>query len=221
MSGSEINLSINVFDSIILGILFVSALVAFFRGFIREFLSLVAFVGAAVITLYFFPQTSDAMKNHVKNEHVAAGVGVVGTYVASLITISIFNAVIVRYIKKGPEVGLLDNFLGLVFGSIRGVFIVSLGFLIMSAFVSKEKPPEWLKTSFTKEYLKEGGDVILQIAPTYIKDLEGIIEKQTRKASKDEQGKDDAEAPKVYKPEPSSMIKFFPKPSGENKPAGN
>jgi len=187
----------NMFDAIVLGTVCLSAAIAFFRGFIRELLSLGAWVGAAIITIYLFPHSTDFMKQHVKNEHVAAGASALGTYIAALIGISIINSIIMRYVKTGMEVGLLDNFLGLVFGTLRGVFIVSLGFLIMSAVVSKDPQPEWLKTSITKEYLQDGADLIVKVAPTYLNELEGMVKKQ------DNDKKDNGNAPSApnYKPQ--------------------
>ncbi len=47
--------SLNIFDLVVFGILGLSALLSFFRGFVREVLSLGAWVGASLITLYAFP----------------------------------------------------------------------------------------------------------------------------------------------------------------------
>lgn len=186
----NIQLSINTFDSIILGILCLSAIIAFFRGFVREVLSLGAWVGAAVITLYFFPNAEEFMKHHIKDEKVAAGSAALGVYITSLISISILNSIIIKYVKAGSDVGLLDNFLGLLFGGLRGLFIVSLGFLIMSAFVPKDSPPAWLKTSITKPYLKETSDILVKIAPNYLRELEDMVKEQT-KPKKEEDKVDD------------------------------
>ena len=116
--------------------------VCFFRGFIRELLSLGAWVGAAIITLYFFPHATEMMKNHVKSEHLAAGVSALGTYIASLISITIMNSILLPICEEGIGGGLLDNFLGLMFGAMRGAFILSLGFLIMTTVIPQNNPPE-------------------------------------------------------------------------------
>jgi membrane protein required for colicin V production len=169
----------NVFDAVVLSVLGLSALVAFFRGFIRELLSLGAWIGAAIITLYLFPHATDFMKHHMKNEHLAAGAAALGTYIGAFIAISLVNAIILRYVKTGMEVGLLDNFLGLIFGCFRGAFIISLAYLIMMSVISKDNPPEWLKTSFTKDYAQEGADFLIKVAPGYLHNLEGLVKKHT------------------------------------------
>lgn len=187
-SGAGFN--VNTFDAIVLTVLGLSALVAFFRGFIRELLSLGAWVGAAILTLYLFPHSTEFMKNHIHGSQsgtVAAGVGALGTYIACLLVFSIINSIILRYVKSGAEVGLLDNFLGLMFGCIRGAFIISLGFLIMQAVIPKDNPPEWLKGSITKPYVQQGADMLASIAPKYLADIEGFVKKEEEKAKEEQQ----------------------------------
>ncbi len=181
----SLHLNINTFDAIVIAVVALSTIVAFFRGFIRELLSLGAWVGAGFITLYFFPATADLMKHHVKDERVAAGVGALATYISALIGISIVNSVIIRYVKTGMEVGLLDNMLGLMFGLLRGVFIVSLGFLILSAAISQDNPPEWLSHSITRPYVQQGADALIALAPQYLSHMEDVVKKSKKEIDAD------------------------------------
>jgi len=197
---------LNFLDAAVILILTLSTIVAFFRGFIRELLSLGAWVGAAVATLYLYPYALEYVKQHLstRSEHMAGAVSAIGTYAAALIVFSIINAIIIRYVKSGMEVGLLDNFLGLFFGALRGLFIVSLGYLLLTAVVSKDNPPQWLKTSFTKDYLQKGANVLTQVAPKYLNDVEGLIrrEEEMRKdhTDKDQTNQDD-QSETGYKPQ--------------------
>ncbi len=177
MTSGNLHINMNTFDAIVISIVFLSTLIAFFRGFIRELLSFGAWVGAAMITIYFFPHSDEMMQHYVKNQKVAAGSGALITYFIALITISIINSIILRYVKDA-DVGLLDNFLGMVFGALRGAFIVSFGFLILTAVVPKSPQPEWLKTSETKGYLKTGADMLVSAAPKYMVDMEAMVRKQ-------------------------------------------
>src|ERR1700690_316704 len=96
---------LNLFDAIVIGIMLLSCLFAFFRGFVREVLSLGAWIGAAVVTLYYFPVVAEKLKPHFKTEAVAAGVATLGLYVVALIGFSILNMIILKYVKKGSDVG--------------------------------------------------------------------------------------------------------------------
>jgi membrane protein required for colicin V production len=193
-SGASFN--INTFDAIVVSVVGLSAMVAFFRGFVRELLSLGAWVGAAIVTVYLFPHSTEFMKSHIhgaKSEPVAAGAGALGTYLAALIAFSIVNSIILKYLKTGAEVGILDNFMGLVFGGLRGAFIVSLGYLIMVSVIPKDNPPEWLKKSLTKNTVEAGADFLAKMAPTYLHDLEGFVKKEEENAKKERDGKEPQE----------------------------
>jgi membrane protein required for colicin V production len=177
--------NVNTFDAVVIGILVLSAIVAFFRGFIRELLSLGAWVGAALITVYLFPHSNAFMKNHIHGSQsapVAAGVGALGTYIAALLFISLINSVILRYVKTGAEVGLLDNFLGLIFGALRGAFTIALGYLILMSVIPKDPPPEWMKNSLTRPYVEQCANLLASAAPTYLHDIEGFVKREEEKA---------------------------------------
>jgi membrane protein required for colicin V production len=163
--------SLNTFDLVVFGVLGLSALLSFFRGFVREFLSLGAWVGAAVITLYAFPHVADLMKSHVKSESIASGFAAMGTFMLSLLAFSIFNSVMLRYMKPGAEVGLLDNGLGLIFGLFRGAMLVSLGYFIMTITVKKDDYPEYLEQSMSHEYVEKGAAWIATVSPDYFSDI--------------------------------------------------
>lgn len=185
-------ITFSTFDIIVLSILGLSALVAFFRGFIRELLSLGAWVGAALVTIYLFPHSTELVKNHIhssQNSTLSAGIGALGTYIAALIGFSIINSIILRYVKKGSEVGLLDNFLGLIFGALRGAFIISLGYLILMAVIPKDPTPSWLKGSITREDVESGATFLSSIAPTYLKDIEGYVKQEEEKAKQEQMDK--------------------------------
>lgn len=177
---------LNIFDSVVLVVLFLSTLMAFFRGFVKEVLSLGAWIGSAVITLYWFPSVAELLKPHFKNQGIAAGFAAMGTYATALVSLSIVNMVIIRYLKSGSDVGLLDNMLGLVFGFARGAFIVSLGFLLMTFVMSEKNYPEWVAEARTREYVAKGADILAQVAPTYLEDSTRLSEIFGTKPSEDD-----------------------------------
>ncbi|MGE0754087.1 MAG: CvpA family protein, partial [Alphaproteobacteria bacterium] len=123
-----IETSLNMFDIIVLSVMGISCLVAFFRGLVREILSLVAWVGAAIVTMQYFKPVMELTKGYFKSETVAAGAAVIGLYIAALVAFSLVNWLIIKAIKQGGDGGALDNMLGLGFGVLRGAIIISLGY---------------------------------------------------------------------------------------------
>lgn len=178
-----IETQITYFDLTVLGILALSCLFAFFRGFVKEILSLGAWVGAGLITLYFFPDVATAIKPHVKGSPViAAGFATLGLYISSLLIFSMINAMILRFLKEGSDVGFLDNMLGLMFGLFRGAFIVSLGYLVLTVvFPDEDAQPEWMKTAKSREYVEEGALLLARAAPEYLQDITSLKDEMQKR----------------------------------------
>ncbi len=184
-----IETQLSVFDLVVLGILIISCLFAFFRGFVREILSLGAWVGAAMVTLYYFPDVAEELKPHFKTPVVAAGFATLGLYIGALMVFSLINMLILKLLKSSDEVGPTDNILGLVFGAARGVFIIALGYFMLAMALPNDENPEWLAKSITLPYVEKSALLLARIAPEYLNDMAELEKKmRTREEPVDEIG---------------------------------
>lgn len=172
-----IETQLNLFDLAVIGILGLSCLFAFFRGFVREILSLGAWIGAGIITIYYFPAMAEKLQPHFKSAIVAAGFGTLAIYMTALIAFSLINMLILKFVKQGSDVGMLDNLLGLGFGALRGGLVVSLGFFLITIAVPEKEYPEWLKQSITRPYLEKGALALAKIAPDYLREISSLQKK--------------------------------------------
>lgn len=179
---------LNMFDTVVVTIMGLSMLVSLFRGFIKEFLSLFAWFAAAIVTVYCFDDVAKFVAPHVSSKMVAAGIAGMGTYFSVLIGLSILNRIIIQYVKSGAEVGFLDKVLGIAFGAVRGGFIVSLGYLIMSFFWSEDNKPEWVQTAKTQVYVERGARMIQTMAPGYLEDLKNSTQNAVDSAKGSDSG---------------------------------
>ena len=161
----------NIFDVVVIAIMVLSCIFAFFRGFVREVLSLGAWVGAAVITIYYFPDATEMLKPHFKSAVGAAGVATLGIYTITLIGFSMINLLIMKFVKSGNDVGMLDNMMGFIFGVVRGGFIVSLGYFMITIALPEKEYPDWLKHSYTRPYVEMGAIKIAKAAPPYLREI--------------------------------------------------
>lgn len=173
----DAQLNVNLFDAIVFGVLFLCCMLSFFRGFIREVISLLAWVGAAMITLYFVMDVKELIAPYIQKEVVAAIFAALGTYFVALTLISIVTSIMLKYIKQGADVGSLDNILGLVFGFIKGSVVILLGFFLMSMVMNEEDYPEWMKSSISLPYVKKGAETMEKMMPGYLQDLISEAEK--------------------------------------------
>lgn len=163
--------SFNLFDMIVLTMVGLSALLSFFRGFIREILSLGAWVIAALITLYSFLDVAAMIEPQVSNSVIASGLAAMITFIASLMLMSIINALLMRILKKGKDVGPLDNALGLVFGVLRAMLLLSFGYFAFGIVTAEDDMPDWIKYAQTRPIVAKGAEVIATLAPDYLRAL--------------------------------------------------
>lgn len=162
---------LSIFDAVVFSILIASCVFAFLRGFVHEVLSLGAWIGAAIVTLYYFPTAAAKLQPYFKTPVVAAGFATLGLYLAALMAFTIFNLIVLKFLKSGDEIGPIDNIMGLLFGLARGVFIVLLGFFLVSIAMPEKEYPDWLKTSVTLPYVEKGAAALASVAPEYMKDF--------------------------------------------------
>jgi len=127
--------SLNEFDFIIIGIIFLSILVSFSRGFLRETISLITWVIGIVCSIRFAPLISHWMEPLITASIVRYSISF------SLLFLLIFfiGALIGLLLKRIVTlVGLsfADRMLGIVFGAARGILAVAviLVFISMTAF---------------------------------------------------------------------------------------
>ena len=172
--------SLNMFDLGVAIIVGLSALLSFYRGFLREMMSLGAWIGAAIITLYTFPHVSKMIEPQVKSEAIASGLASMGVFMIALVIISIFGGLIVRYMKPSGEVGFFDNLIGLLFGVARGVLLVAIAYFIMTLVIAPKDYPEWVKTAVSRPYVAKTAEVVAKLAPDYL-DLTPRNEKDGKK----------------------------------------
>lgn len=164
----------NYFDMAVIGIMFLSCLFAFFRGFVREILSLTAWIGAGAITIYYFPALSQNLKQYFATPLATSISTVFILYVGSLICFAIFNRYIIKILRSGSEIGIFDNILGLAFGALRGAFIISLAYFMLSLAIPAQKRPDWLAKAITQPYAEKGALMLTKIAPERLKDLSDL-----------------------------------------------
>ncbi len=125
---------ITVLDIILLVVMLISALLAMIRGFMREILSIAAWVAAAIATLYLYPRLLPIAKAYFNNDIVAAGAVIGGVFLGTLLIVSIITVRISDMILDS-RIGALDRTLGFLFGLGRGLIIVVVAFLFFDWLV--------------------------------------------------------------------------------------
>lgn len=112
-------------DIIIIIIAVVSILMGFFRGFVREALSLVTWIVSIWLALRFYPQAAEYFKgvSFLKSELLRNIAGFAAVFIASILVFSIISSLLNKLTTKAGIKGA-DRMLGLIFGVIRTLLVV-------------------------------------------------------------------------------------------------
>jgi membrane protein required for colicin V production len=173
---------ITLLDFILIGVMLVSALLAMIRGFMREILSIAAWVIAAIATLYAYSRLLPYAKTYFNNDIIAAGAVIGGTFLGTLLIVSIIT---VRFsdMVLDSRVGALDRTLGFLFGLGRGLIIVVVAFLFFAWLVPPRTQPGWVANAKSRVVLQSTGDWLISLLPD---DPESTILKRLKRPKQDD-----------------------------------
>lgn len=158
----------NWLDFAVLGIIVLSAVFAFARGFVREALSIVAWVGAAAITLYGFAWAYAQVEPYVNNQLMSQLIAGFGLFVVSLVVLTMLTGIVARMVHA-TGLSPIDRTLGFIFGLARGAFLVCAAYLLVTLALPPNDWPPWLAEAKSKQYLQEGADLLKAFLPEALK----------------------------------------------------
>lgn len=182
----------NFVDIVVLAVIALSTLLALGRGFIKEVLSVLGWIGAAVITFVIFfyvPQVRDFARAQITEPVIADIVAAVVLFTVSLFVLGMVNHYVSSRVR-GSALGPLDKSLGLVFGLARGVVLVALAYMVMTDWFMPDRAarPLVINEARTEPYVAMAADYIKSLIPQDLKDRASKILDQGSDAV--EQGKD-------------------------------
>jgi membrane protein required for colicin V production len=160
------NLPFTYADAAIVLVLAVSAVLAFMRGFVREMLHILAWIGATLVAVYGFSLLQPVMKKYLQPDLLANLVAAGGLFVLSLIVLIFVAASIAKKVKES-DIGAVDRSLGFIFGLARGLLILALAYLVLVQFLppKRKDQPEWVTASRGLPYVRAGATYLTKLAP--------------------------------------------------------
>lgn len=155
----------NALDVIVIAGIALSALFAFARGFVKEALSIAAWVGAALIALYGLDPARPIAHKFITSPMLADAAAGLTLFLGSLIVLSLLTSMLASRVKQSA-LSAVDRALGLLFGIVRGVVLACLGFIALSWAIPQEKDwPGWVRESRTRPLLASGAETLKSFVP--------------------------------------------------------
>jgi membrane protein required for colicin V production len=154
----------NTLDIIVVAVVAISGLFAFVRGFTREALSIVAWLGAIAVAVYGAPYARPIFHGFVSAVWLADILTYLVPFIVAVILFSVIVGITAAQIRN-IGLGALDRALGLLFGVARGVLLVCLAYLVMVHLLQPENTPPWVMEARSRPLLAAGADQIQQLIP--------------------------------------------------------
>lgn len=174
-------MGLNPADLCVLGVLLISGLWAMMRGFVREVLGVVGWVGAAFAALYLFPLADPLMRQLITIDWMADAATGIAIFLISLILLSMVSGAISSRIRSSGF-NPLDRTLGFVYGLARGAVLVCLAyFLWIQVFKPTEDPPV-IASARLLPAVQQGADMIRKIVPSGAAELADPAKQKLEKA---------------------------------------
>jgi membrane protein required for colicin V production len=159
-----------IFDIVVLLVLLISALHAFWRGFIREVLTILGAIGGVFAAITFAGQLRPVTNGWLsvkEGEKVTKLFDIIPMDLVSsalsygLIFILVFG--ILTFIShliaeqvRALGLGAVDRTLGVVFGLARGVLVLMIFYLPVYIVIDQKNKDDWFKESKTYVYVDTG-----------------------------------------------------------------
>ncbi len=157
-------LPFTLLDLIVVAIVLLSALLALSRGFAREALTLVCWVGAGAVAYFAFtplrPTVLQAVHNALVTDLVTAAI----VFLIPLVVFKLVAGMLTRGIEES-RLGFLDRALGLLFGVARGVLLVLAGWLVVTLVIKQERLPDWVQHAYLRPQIERGADMLATLLP--------------------------------------------------------
>ena len=156
-------------DWIILAVLVISTVTAFFHGFLVEVCALAGLIAGILLAGHYYLQIVPWVQHFVHQDAAAAAIAFLFVAFGVMLTAAILGRVL-RWILHSMGLGWADRIAGGAFGLVKGYIVVALGVAAMAAFFPRQP---WFDQSQLVPYFFPGAHGSATVLP---RDLGGRIQ---------------------------------------------
>lgn len=143
-------LQLNITDYIIAAVIFMSILISFVRGLVKECISLTIWIVGFWTAIKFHLTIANMLTSYIQSTSLRIVTSFAAVFIAILILGAICNFLLSFVISK-TGLGGFDRVLGMFFGSARGVLLVSV-FLLLISTTSLVNDTWWQESAFIPRF---------------------------------------------------------------------
>ena len=176
---------LSLFDYFLIIFLTISIVFSFIKGFIQSLLGLLTWIGAVIVTLIFYENIANYFASYLNNISFLEKSGlslIISTvlsipfiFLVSLIILKKMRSMISNNFQKSSIGNILDKILGIFYGFIFGVLLISILTITINNFSNSFENSNFIKNSFIYPYIKDLNNYLLNYLPIVLEDTQKII----------------------------------------------
>lgn len=156
---------VNAFDLVIIAVLLISGVIAFFRGFVHEVLAIAAWAGAALAALYGLPHVRPVAREYIPLTWAADLAAGSALFLGVLLVLALITRALSRRVQNSA-LGALDRSLGFLFGLVRGAFVVAVAFVVVTwIWPEPDDRPRWIAEARGLPLVEDGAELVRSLIP--------------------------------------------------------
>jgi membrane protein required for colicin V production len=141
----------NWVDYAILAVIAVSVLISLVRGFVREVLSILAWIAAVWLAIRFSAPLSGYLESYIASANLRVGAAFVIIFVVVLLLGAVVNYLAAQLVGKTGLSGT-DRLIGMIFGAGRGLLLAALVVLLVGLTAAPRE--SWWRESIMVAYIQ-------------------------------------------------------------------
>jgi membrane protein required for colicin V production len=140
-------------DYLILGVLVLSALLGMIRGFVREAIALLAWLGGLWLAWRYAPALEPLLGGAIGQPPVSTWAARIAIVLGVLIVGWLVAGALGYFLRHSGLSVMVDRLLGMIFGFVRGAVVVAV-FVLLGQFVELNRV-DWWRRSHLMPYASE------------------------------------------------------------------
>ena len=153
------------YDVFVIAVLLFSAAAGWVRGGVREIVTLLSALLAALVALVALPFTAMAGRAVVDPDWAGTVLAAVLTFFVVYFGLRIAGSMLSKSAQAHPQLGGVDRLLGVVVGAARALVLIGAVHLVIAAAASGERTPRWLTGALLYPVSAVGAKAIQVVLP--------------------------------------------------------
>lgn len=164
--------SFSYLDLALIAVTLISGLLAMYRGFTREMLSIVSWIVAGLAVIYVVLQQRPIAEDIARELGAPLPIAQIGLGAVVFLVVLVIVHLITSRISDSildSRVGMIDRLLGFAFGVARGFVLVVIPYMFYAEFTPNEKDQvAWVRNSQSLPMLKSAGTSLRSVLVRYM-----------------------------------------------------